>query len=82
VTRFSPNVISAYELYTATTSSMTMRDAKTADKLNTTWLEAQGTVPKASAKKEIDLAEAEDLCERFKTTLSRPDVKVHFVGAW
>jgi uncharacterized protein (DUF2235 family) len=31
---------------------------------------------------EKDLREAEGLCKKFKTTLSRPDVKVHFVGAW
>jgi hypothetical protein len=29
-----------------------------------------------------DLAESEALCARFKATLSRKDVKVHFVGAW
>jgi hypothetical protein len=29
-----------------------------------------------------DLTESEALCTRFKATLSRKDVKVHFVGAW
>jgi hypothetical protein len=29
-----------------------------------------------------DLTESEALCARFKATLSRKDVKVHFVGAW
>jgi hypothetical protein len=29
-----------------------------------------------------DLEESEALCARFKATLSRKDVKVHFVGAW
>jgi hypothetical protein len=29
-----------------------------------------------------DLAQSEALCARFKATLSRKDVKVHFVGAW
>jgi hypothetical protein len=29
-----------------------------------------------------DLVELEALCARFKVTLSRKDVKVHFLGAW
>jgi hypothetical protein len=29
-----------------------------------------------------DLVESEALCARFKATLSRKDVKVHFLGAW
>jgi hypothetical protein len=36
--------------------------------------------PKLS--KNEDLAQSEALCARFKATLSRKDVKVHFVGAW
>jgi hypothetical protein len=64
----SINNYSAYELYTAATSSTKKRGAT-------------ATVSKAT-NKEKDFEEAERLCARFKTTLSRPGVKVHFVGAW
>jgi hypothetical protein len=69
------NSISAYELYIATTSSTTKRDTATTERQDTT------STPR-DPKKEMDLKEADGLCEKFKTTLSRPDVKVHFVGAW
>jgi hypothetical protein len=34
------------------------------------------------SKTNNDLVQSEALCARFKATLSRKDVKVHFVGAW
>ncbi|KAF8957462.1 hypothetical protein BDZ97DRAFT_1846327 [Flammula alnicola] len=33
-------------------------------------------------EKRVVLKEQDELCERFKHTLSRPNVNVHFVGAW
>ena len=33
-------------------------------------------------KEDEHLKKAEELCKRFKQTISQPDVKVHFVGAW
>jgi hypothetical protein len=75
------NCISAYELYTATTSSTTTRGLAIAESENIPLTQIQETTTKGS-KQEVDLVEAELLCKRFKSTLSQPNVKVHFVGAW
>jgi hypothetical protein len=40
----------------------------------------KGSTPKKATKDRK--ASPEELCEQFKRTLSRRDVKVHFVGAW
>jgi hypothetical protein len=74
-------ILSAYELYTATTSSTTTRGSPTGGGENIPRTQIQGTTPKGS-KQEADLAEAELLCKQFKSTLSQPNVGVHFVGAW
>jgi hypothetical protein len=88
-------IFSAYELYTATTSSTTKRDAATTESKDTTSTKSENITstfcqnikriwkltPKVS-EKEMDLEKAEELCKRFKTTLSQPGVRVHFVGAW
>jgi hypothetical protein len=75
-------IVSAYELYTATTSSTTKRDVATTEGKDTTPTQSKDiTTPKVS-ERETDLEKAEELCKRFKTTLSQPGVRVHFVGAW
>jgi hypothetical protein len=74
-------MVSAYELYTATTSSTTTRGPSTVESENIALKQAQESTPKVS-KQKVDLVEAELLCKRFKSTLSQPNVKVHFVGAW
>ncbi|KAI0052968.1 WD40 repeat-like protein [Auriscalpium vulgare] len=60
----------AYELYVSTTSNQKRTD---------------GEKPRSKTKKRKDedtAEEQEELCRRFKETLSRPRVRAHFVGAW
>ncbi|KAL0952458.1 hypothetical protein HGRIS_006726 [Hohenbuehelia grisea] len=59
----------AYELYTATTESSARESHDEKEK-------------KRAKRKSFENAKAERLCRRFKETLSRRDVKVHFIGAW
>ena len=68
---------SAYELYIATTAQ------KGRDKAKSTNDGGQDTDGNGKTKdKEEDPNSPRKLCESFKRTLSREDVKVHFVGAW
>ncbi|KAI0046388.1 hypothetical protein FA95DRAFT_1679826, partial [Auriscalpium vulgare] len=61
----------AYELYVSTTSNQKRAD---------TTASAQ---PKTKAAKNAKTTEKQEkLCARFKQTLSRPNVRVHFVGTW
>ncbi|KAI0039155.1 WD40 repeat-like protein [Auriscalpium vulgare] len=62
----------AYELYVATTTSRkrdTTPDLQPAEKIG-------------EVKSPKDPGYAEQLCNSFKQTLSREDVRVHFVGVW
>ncbi|KAI0042236.1 WD40 repeat-like protein [Auriscalpium vulgare] len=61
----------AYELYVSTTSNQKRADMKAPVQMKT----KAGKNTKTTAKQEA-------LCARFKQTLSRPNVRVHFVGAW
>jgi hypothetical protein len=65
------STFSAYELYLAT---MAKRGG-------------HAQVGKLPGGKAMDITDApksmeDKLCENFKATFSRPNVKVHFVGAW
>ncbi|KAI0041622.1 WD40 repeat-like protein [Auriscalpium vulgare] len=61
----------AYELYVSTTSNRKRADARTAARSRT----GKGNDTKTTK-------EQEELCSRFKLTLSRPHARVHFVGVW
>jgi hypothetical protein len=58
---------SAYELYVSTT----------ADKKR-----ESSTGGNSFGRRKGSVKDAEELCKRFKDTLSQANVKVHFVGAW
>ncbi|KAI0047587.1 WD40 repeat-like protein [Auriscalpium vulgare] len=60
----------AYELYVSTTSNQMRSDRK------------KPGHPKTKKKNAKTAKDQEALCFRFKQTLSRRDVRVHFVGAW
>ncbi|KAI0052957.1 WD40 repeat-like protein [Auriscalpium vulgare] len=59
----------AYELYLSTTSKQRRPDQEQPSRTK------KGQNPKTTKKQD-------DLCARFKETLSRQKVRVHFVGAW
>ncbi|KAI0052942.1 hypothetical protein FA95DRAFT_1531655 [Auriscalpium vulgare] len=59
----------AYQLYLSTTSKQRRPDQELPSRTR------KGKNPKTTKKQD-------DLCARFKETLSRKDVRVHFVGAW
>ncbi|KAI0052931.1 hypothetical protein FA95DRAFT_1552809 [Auriscalpium vulgare] len=61
----------AYELYVSTTSNQKRADRKAS------------VQSKTKAGKNTKMTEKQEaLCARFKQTLSRPSVRVHFVGTW
>ncbi|KAI0052938.1 hypothetical protein FA95DRAFT_1601309 [Auriscalpium vulgare] len=62
----------AYELYMSTTSSQKRRTSASPSTPNT----------KSKVKSPKNRGYAEQLCSRFKQTMSRKDVRVHFVGVW
>ncbi|KAI0041923.1 WD40 repeat-like protein [Auriscalpium vulgare] len=61
----------AYELYVSTTSNQKRADTEAS---------LQSKTKTAKSTKMTEKQEA--LCARFKQTLSRPQVRVHFVGTW
>ncbi|KAI0039159.1 hypothetical protein FA95DRAFT_1612794 [Auriscalpium vulgare] len=62
----------AYELYMSTTSSQKRRTSSSPSAPDT----------KSKVKSPKNRGYAEQLCSRFKQTLSRKEVRVHFVGVW
>ncbi|KAL0958322.1 hypothetical protein HGRIS_000467 [Hohenbuehelia grisea] len=71
----------AFELYNSITETAEHVDSSTGPEQG-----MRARLPRwrsgAYAKKIEYKSEIDQLCERFKKTLSRSDVKVHFVGAW
>jgi hypothetical protein len=77
------NISSAYELF-ADLGKQERRSRKRASEpeaASNPGVKASDSVERNSDN-ERGKGEAETMAERFKKTFSRPDVKVHFVGAW